>query len=115
MSTPLLGNIIQVLLAAGGGATILGVSQAVVQRFFGKHEQQVNAAKVIQAMSLDMIEPLHQELAEARATSAELRTDLEELRDQLDQMLTWARLANVELRKNGLSVGPIPIRIVARR
>lgn len=113
MKSSSLGHILEILLSGGGGMLLLGIFNTIYKRITGKSEAIVNTAKVLQGMTLDLVEPFREELKEARVESAALRKDLEELRGQFDEMIAWARLANAELRKNGLSVGPIPIRVIA--
>jgi len=113
MSSPLLGNIVQVFLAAGGGAMLLAIVNAVIKHFFGKNEEQINAAKIIQAMSLDMLDRLHRELETLHSELDKTRGQAQKLRDEFDQLLTWARAANREMNANGLSVGPMPFRLIS--
>ncbi|HEU5046083.1 MAG TPA: hypothetical protein VFT75_18330 [Nocardioidaceae bacterium] len=109
--SPIIGHVLEIAISGGCGAALLGLITTIYKRITGRNKEQVDAAKIVQAMALDMVKPLHEELDRVYAQLQKVRGQSAEMRDEFDKLLAWARAANRELTNNGLSVGPIPVRL----
>lgn len=82
-----LANFIEVIVAAG-----LFTAFAETVRWFlgGRGKARVDNAKIVQGMAIDLLAPLHAELADCRAS-------LRDLRIELDSVLGYAIIAHALL------------------
>lgn len=91
-----------------------------------QQQAQISAAKQLQDISIELVEPIRQELRQARAESLEARNeaasarreanDLRRLMDEtLESWLGWMQRAKFVLEANNLPVEPLPERPPIRR
>lgn len=82
-----IGNLVSLLTIAG-----LFTAVAETLRWFlgGRNRARVDNAKIVQGMAIDLLEPLHAELAGCRASLADLRIEL-------DSVLGYAIIAHALL------------------
>jgi hypothetical protein len=80
-------NLIELLVAAG-----MFTAGAETVRWFlgGRGRQRVDNAKIVQGMAIDLLRPLHEELASCQ-------TSLTDLRRELDSVLGYAIIAHALL------------------
>lgn len=89
-----LNLVVAVLVATG---LLTAISETVRWFFSGRGRQRVDQAKVVQGMALDLLAPLHAELAEAQKQVSQVRTDLQTLDSELQSVLGWAIIARALL------------------
>lgn len=96
-------TLVEVLVVSGVFSGIAGT----VQWFFtGRGRARVDNAKIVQGMAIDLIEPLHSEVADLRGQMGALRLELE-------QVLAYAILAHELLIGN--PAAPVPPPSVLRK
>src|SRR5690242_8997330 len=91
---PTLDLIVAILVATGALAAI---TETVRWWLTGRGRQKIDQAKVVQGMALDLLKPLHAELAEAQTQVAKVRSDLQTLDSELQSVLGWAIIARALL------------------
>jgi uncharacterized protein YlxW (UPF0749 family) len=92
------------------GAGLLNICTEVAKRLMGRKGAKVDAAAKVTETALELLQPLRKELGQARKDARDLRVEVEQLRDELGELIAWARMANRELEANGITVPPIPLR-----
>lgn len=92
-----LNLVITVLVATG---LLTAVSETIRWWLSGRGRQKIDTAKVVQGMALDLLQPLHAELAQAQSQVAAVRRDLATLDHELQSVLGWAIIARALLDSN---------------
>lgn len=95
--------LVEILVASG---VLSGITGTIQWLLTGRGRARVDNAKIVQGMAIDLIQPLHSEVAELRGNVAHLRTELE-------QVLDYAILAHVLLMGN--PAAPVPPPSVLRK
>lgn len=99
------------LLVATGVLTAIG---EIVRWYLGRGKGKVDSAKVVQGMALDMLKPLHDELANTAAEVTLLRDTTRHLTMQMEAVLVWAVSVVAILDSNGISYPQVPEPVRAR-
>lgn len=98
------------VLVATGFLTALGEA---IRWWFGRGKVRVDQARVVQGMAIDLLSPLHQELAEARKQTAAIRADLHDLESEMSTVISWALTAKRILDNHQIDYPPVPAKITA--
>lgn len=103
-------TLIEVLVATG----FLTAVGELIRWWFGRGRVKVDQARVVQGMAIDLLKPLHTELAEARSQIVSLRSDLTTLEGEMSSVISWALTARTLLDSHQIDYPPVPARIRAR-
>lgn len=93
------------LLVASGILTAFGET---VRWFIGRGKTKVDSAMIVQGMAIDLLKPLHEELARASADARKLRTQMNELDREMEAIIAWAMAAKSILDREGIDYPPLP-------
>lgn len=104
--------LVTILVATG---LLTALSETVRWWLTGRGRQKIDQAKVVQGMALDMLQPLHAELAEAQRQVNEVRRDLQTLDSELQSVLGWAIIARALLDSHHIEYPTPPPALRQRR
>ena len=110
-SVPALELIVTVMVATGA---LTAISEGIRWWMTGRGRQKIDQAKVLQGMALDLLQPLHAELAEAQRQVAAVRADLATLDSELQSVLGWAVIARALLDSHEIPY-PQPPAVLRKR
>lgn len=110
-TVPTLNLILFFLVSTG---LVTAIAEGVRWWFTGRKRGKVDSAQIVQGMALDLLQPLHAELAEAQSQAKALRTDLQHLDMELQSVLGWAVIARALLDSHGVEY-PTPPPVLRRR
>lgn len=98
------GTIIQILVASG----LLAVVGETFRWFMGRGKAKVDSAKVVQGMAIDLVKPLHEELARAEIVATRLRGNLRDMENDMADFLVWATEVRNILERERIEYPPLP-------
>ena len=93
------------IISMSGTLTVLS---GVVSWWLNRGKTRVDSAQVVQGMALDMLKPLHEELAAAQADIASLRKQSNDVRDAFSALLVWAQQVKMLMDHHNVEYPPIP-------
>lgn len=100
-----LATAVEVFTASG----VLAGAGGLFKWFFsGRKRERVDNAKIVQGMAMDLITPMHGELATLRASMAAANVEMSALRAELEQVLGYAILAHAYLIDDPAAPEPPP-------
>jgi hypothetical protein len=99
-----IASVIQILVATG----ILTALSETVRWAFGRNKTKVDSALVIQGMAIDLLKPLHEELARADKAARSLRQQMNDLDREMELIISWALTARGLLESNHIPYPPMP-------
>ena len=98
-------NAIIPLLIASGILTAVGET---IRWFISRGKTKVDSAMVVQGMAIDLLKPLHEELARASADARKLRKQMNDLDREMEIIIAWAMAAKSILDREGIDYPPLP-------
>lgn len=105
------GTLIEVFISSG----FLAALGETFRWWFGRGKTRVDSAKVVQGMALDLLKPLHEELARCNKSLAEVNQRADTLQEKvresdraLSDIITWALAAKQLLDMHGIEYPPMP-------
>jgi len=96
--------VIEVMISAGFFTALA----ETLRWFLNRPKARIDDAKVVQGMAVDLLKPLHDELARANAEVTDLREKVREADEAVHSMLQWAMAAKALLDKHGIEYPELP-------
>lgn len=97
-------TLISILVAAGAFSAMA----ETLRWFLTRGTARIDSAKVVQGMALDMLTPLHNELAATAEEVKTLRKQVYDAQGDIEALVAWAVAAKHILDSHELEYPPVP-------